>query len=55
MQDNALEDINLKPKKRADRLSRSISARRRRKVLKQVRETRLLNAYAKLKRARRNK
>jgi hypothetical protein len=55
MQDEALEDINLKPKKRADRLARSISARRRRKTLKQVRETRLLNVYAKLKRARRNK
>lgn len=55
MQNDALEDINLKPTNRGVRLAKSTSARRRRKVLKQVRETRLLNAFAKLRRARKNK
>ncbi len=55
MQDDALDTVNLKPKPRAERMLKSNSARRRRSVLKTIRETRLLNEFAKLRRLRKNK
>ena len=41
--------------KRQDRMARSDAARQRRKELKVVRETVIENAYAKARRARKNK
>ena len=55
MQDDALDTVNLKPKARAERMSRSITTRNRRSLLKTIRETRLLNEFAKLRRLRKNK
>lgn len=52
MQDNALEEINLKPSVRAERIAKSDAARNRRKLLKVVREKRLLNEYARMRRVR---
>lgn len=52
MQTDALDEINLKPKKRAVRLFKSSAARLRRREMKEVRETRLLNKFAKLRRQR---
>lgn len=55
MQDDALDTVNLKPKPRAERMTRSRTARERRSLLKSIRETRLLNEFAKLRRLRKNK
>tara|TARA_B110000977_G_scaffold26529_1_gene33127 strand:- start:7905 stop:8072 length:168 start_codon:yes stop_codon:yes gene_type:complete len=52
MQDEASEEVNLKPKARAERLARDKAARSRRKELKAVREKRLLNEFARMRRAR---
>ena len=51
----AFEEIETKPRKRADRMLRSESARRRRKSLKTVKETRILNEWAKARRERKRK
>ena len=55
MQHIAYEEIELKDRQRANRMSRSESARRRRKETKNVRETRTLNEYAKARRMRKAK
>lgn len=55
MQDDALEEVTLEPKKRSLRMLKSEAARARRKMLKKIRETRLMNEYAKLRRERKNK
>jgi hypothetical protein len=55
MQDVAYEDIESKERKRAMRMLRSETARRRRRVTKQVRETRLLNEYARQRRIRKRR
>lgn len=53
MEDNvAYEDVEFKDLKKADRMLRSEAARQRRKELKQVRETRTLNEWAKARRER---
>lgn len=49
----AFEEIETKSYKKAERMLRSDSARQRRKMLKEVRETRTLNEWAKQRRARR--
>lgn len=55
MEDNvAYEDVEFKDLKKADRMLRSEAARQRRKELKQVRETRILNEWAKARRERKN-
>lgn len=45
-------DIETKPRKKADRMLRSNAARKRRRFLKNIRETRLNNFYAKMRRSR---
>lgn len=55
MQHIAYEEIENKNRQRADRMSRSESARRRRKETKNVRETRTLNLFAKARRMRKAK
>jgi len=52
MQEEALEEINLKPKVKALRLHKSNEARQRRTDLKAVRETRTTNEHNKLRRLR---
>jgi hypothetical protein len=49
---NALEEIETKSFKKAERMLKSDSARQRRKQLKEVREIKLLNEWAKQRRAR---
>lgn len=51
----AYDEIEFKDRKKADRMLRSESARRRRRVTKNVRETRIINQWAKARRARKNK
>jgi hypothetical protein len=51
----AFEEIETKSYKRAERMLRSEAARQRRKELKEVRETRILNEWAKQRRARKAK
>lgn len=51
----AFEEIETKSYKRAERMLRSEAARQRRKELKEVRETRILNEWAKQRRARKSK
>jgi len=53
--ETAFDEIETKPRKRAERMLRSDSARRRRKALKVVKETRILNEWAKARRARKRK
>jgi hypothetical protein len=48
----ALEEIETKSFKKAERMLKSDSARQRRKQLKEVRETKILNEWAKQRRAR---
>jgi hypothetical protein len=48
----ASDEIETKSFKKAERMLRSDSARQRRKQLKEVRETKLLNEWAKQRRAR---
>lgn len=50
----AFEEIETKSFKKAERMLRSETARQRRKMLKEVRETRTLNEWAKQRRARIN-
>jgi len=52
MQDDALDTIDLKPKPKAARIARDVSARKRRSIMKAIRETRLLNEFARLRRER---
>ena len=55
-QETAFEEIEIEIKshKKAERMLLSESARQRRKKLKEIRETRLLNEWAKQRRARRS-
>jgi hypothetical protein len=55
MQDQALEEINLKPKPKAERLAKDVAARKRRKEAKGIIETRTTNEYNRLRRERRKK
>jgi hypothetical protein len=55
MQDQALEEINLKPKPKAERLAKDDAARKRRKEAKGIIETRTTNEYNRLRRERRKK
>lgn len=48
----AFEEIETKSFKKAERMLRSEAARQRRKELKEVREARLLNEWAKARRQR---
>ncbi len=50
-----VEDIETKPSKKLLRMGRSESARSRRRYLKQIREMRLLNQWAKARRTRKRK
>jgi len=53
MQDTtAYEEIENKDRAKAERMLRSESARRRRKALKNVRETKILNEWARQRRIR---
>jgi hypothetical protein len=55
MQENvAYEDVEFKDLKKADRMLRSESARQRRKEAKQIRETKVVNEWAKARRERKN-
>ena len=55
MQDQASEEINLKPKDRALRIHKSVTARERRKETKGIVETRTTSEYNRLRRERKNK
>lgn len=55
MQNDALEEVNLKPKPRALRMLRDKAARKRRKLQKAISETRLVNEYNRLRRLRKKK
>jgi hypothetical protein len=55
MHNEALEEVNLKPKPRALRMLRSRAARTRRRLQKSISETRLVNEYNKLRRLRKKK
>jgi len=56
MQDTtAYEEIENKDRAKAERMLRSESARRRRKALKNVRETRTLNEWARQRRIRKRR
>lgn len=48
----AFDEIETKSFKKAERMLRSETARQRRKMLKEIRETRTLNEWAKQRRAR---
>jgi hypothetical protein len=48
------EDIENKDMSKANRMERSETARQRRKETKQMRETRLMNEYAKKRREKKN-
>lgn len=50
--EDAFEEIETKSYKKAERMLRSEAARQRRKELKEVKETKLLNEWAKQRRAR---
>lgn len=52
MQNDALDTVDLKPKPKAERIARNVSARKRRSVMKAIREIRLLNEFARLRRER---
>ena len=52
MQDEALEEINLKPKPTAERLAKDDAARKRRKEAKGIIETRTTNEHNRLRRER---
>ncbi len=54
MQEITFEDIEFKNMNKAKRMLRSETARSRRRETKQVRETRLLNAWAKARRKKKN-
>jgi len=49
------EDVEFKPASRGDRMLRSEAARERRRGLKRVRENRVLNEWARARRARKKK
>ena len=49
------EDVEFKPASRGDRMLRSEAARERRRGLKHVRETRVLNEWARARRAKKKK
>ena len=51
----AFEEVATKPLKRQFRMGKSEAARKRRRSLKEVRETRLMNTFAKARRARKRK
>lgn len=51
----AYDEIEFKDRKRADRMLRSEAARRRRKSLKNVREVRVSNEWARNRRLRKRK
>lgn len=53
-EETAFEEIETKSFKKAERMLRSENARQRRKTLKEVRETRTLNEWAKQRRVRVN-
>lgn len=55
MQNQASEEVNLKPKLRALRMHKSEEARNRRRTGKSIVETRTTNEYNKLRKQRRNK
>lgn len=55
MQDQASEEINLKPKDKALRIHKSVTARDRRRDRKTIIETRTTNEYNRLRRERKNK
>jgi hypothetical protein len=55
MQETVFEEIVVKDLARADRMLRSESARRRRKTGKQIRETKIVNQWAKSRRQRKRK
>ena len=55
LSETTFEEIEFKDYKKADRNHKSISARRRRKLTKQIRETRLLNEYARQRRNRKRR
>ena len=52
---DAYDEIEFKDRKRADRMLRSEGARRRRKTVKGVRETKVLNEYARNRRLRKRR
>ena len=49
------DDVDFKPVVRGERMLRSEAARTRRKALKAVRESRVLNQWAKARRAKKKK
>ena len=49
------EDIEFKDKAKAERMLRSEAARARRKEIKQVRETKVVNEWARIHRAKKKK
>lgn len=53
--DVAFEEVSTKPLTRQFRMGKSEAARKRRRSLKEVRETRLINTFAKARRARKRK
>lgn len=53
--DNAYEEIEIKPRKRGDRMLQSETARRRRREAKNVVATRVENKWAKARRQRKRK
>lgn len=55
LSETTFEEVEFKDYKKADRNHKSISARRRRKLTKQIRETRLLNEYARQRRNRKRR
>jgi|SaaInlV_100m_DNA_5_1039725.scaffolds.fasta_scaffold04865_8 hypothetical protein len=50
-----LEEVTVKPLTRQQRMGKSEAARKRRRTLKEVRETRLMNTFAKARRARKRR
>ena len=54
-QQTTFEDVTVKDMTRANRMLRSRGARTRRKNLKEVRETRMINQFAKQRRLRKRK
>tara|TARA_B110000908_G_C9997431_1_gene332590 strand:+ start:334 stop:507 length:174 start_codon:yes stop_codon:yes gene_type:complete len=55
MQDEASEEINLKPKPKAERIAKDNAARKRRSDAKGIIETRMINEHNRLRRERRKR
>ena len=55
MQDEASEEINLKPKPKAERIAKDNAARKRRSEDKGIIETRMINEHNRLRRERRKR